>query len=174
MGRASRPRGSAKVIAHADSVEIERPRPAGITLSRGTEVPQTARGRRTKLNVLHIKGAYNGIKPQPSAPELDQRQARPREKQSLNLFRRGKALLAVVTFIGSREHVIEIGRGFLGILVLTPERRRPAKGRIRVGASLWPAQHTRAPGRTVLRVFELRVSVLPPARGYPEVFRAAQ
>ena len=67
MGRASRPRGSAKVIAQADPVEIERPRPAGITLSRGTEVPQTARARRTKLNILHVKGAYDGIKPQPSA-----------------------------------------------------------------------------------------------------------
>src|ERR1700720_3135343 len=103
MGRASRPRGPAKVVAHADPVEIERPRPAGITLSRGTEVPQTARGRRTKLNILHVKGAYNAIKPQSSAPEFDERQARPREKQSLNLFRRGKALPAVVTFIGSRD-----------------------------------------------------------------------
>jgi hypothetical protein len=118
VGWASRPRGSAKVIAHADPVEIQRPRPARITLSRGTEVPQTARGRRTKLNVLHVKGAYNAIKPQPSAPELGERQARPSEKQSLNLFGRGKTLKAVVTYVGPREHVIEIGGGFFGILVL--------------------------------------------------------
>jgi hypothetical protein len=117
MGRASRPRGPAKVVAHADPVEIERPRPAGITLSRGTKVPQTARGRRTELYVLHVQRAYNAIKPQPSAPELDERQARPREKQSRNRFRRGKGLDAVVTFIGSREHTIEIGGGFFGILV---------------------------------------------------------
>jgi hypothetical protein len=96
---------------------------------------------------LHVKGAYNTIKPQPSAPELDERQARPREKQSLNLFRRGKALLhAVVTFMGSREHVIEIGGGFLGILVHLAEAA--GKG-ADTGRSIVMAYATYACARTI-------------------------
>src|SRR5271155_5139508 len=83
--RASYLRVPPKVKAQADAVEIDRMRAARIILSRRARVLRTAPGRRTKLPGLHVKRTCKAIKPQTSAPELHERQARLREKQSLNL-----------------------------------------------------------------------------------------
>lgn len=94
-----------KVKAQADAGEMDRKRAARIILSRGTIVQQTASGGRTKLHVLHMKRARKAVKPQTSAPELQERQHRLGEKQSLNLAHRRQALQtlqALVTLVSPR------------------------------------------------------------------------
>jgi hypothetical protein len=112
LGRAPGPSVPAKVKAHADAVKIDRTRAARITLSRGKKILQTARAGRAKLHVLHVKRARKAIKAQPSAPESDEWQVRPGEKQSLNHFCWGKVLHAVVLFISPREQGTKMGGGF--------------------------------------------------------------
>jgi hypothetical protein len=114
LGRASCPCVPAKVKTQAEAGEMDRTRPAQITLPRWTKALPTAIFQRTKLHVLNVKRALKRLQLQPSAPELDERQTGPRENQSLNLFHRRKALQ--VTLVSSREQQTEMSRGFLGAL----------------------------------------------------------
>src|SRR5258708_2049792 len=95
---------------------MDRTQPVGITLSRETRAPHTAIAGRAKLPGLNVERALKGGQLQASTPELDERQARLRENQSLNLVHWRKMLPAVVTRVSCSEPETEIGIGFFGIL----------------------------------------------------------
>src|SRR5258708_40349803 len=95
---------------------MERTRPAGVTLSWDKRAAHTANADKTKLHALNVKRALKGVQLQPSAPESEERQARLREDQSLDLVHWRKMIQAVVTLVRSREQETEMGIGFCGVL----------------------------------------------------------
>jgi len=110
------PRVPAKTKAQAEAIDIVRTRPVRINRSQETRVSHTAAAKRVKLHVLNVERALKGAQLKPPVPELDKRQARPRENQSLHLVDWPKALQAVVTFVNPRERETEMGRGISGVL----------------------------------------------------------
>jgi len=112
LTRPSSSRSPAKLKAQAQAGELARTRTTRITLSLGTD-----QAYRTRLHILNMKRALKGVQLQSSAPKLDQRQARLREKKCLKLFQLRKAFQAVVTFVSSRGQQTETRWGFSGVQV---------------------------------------------------------
>ena len=103
---------------------MERAWPAGITLSGETRAAHTAIIERTKIRTRDASRALKSVQMQPSAPELNERQARARESQGLNLVQGRKMLQVIVALVSSREHDTEMGSG--SSVVLGQQERRPS------------------------------------------------
>lgn len=95
--RALSPRPPAKLKAQAQPGQLARTRTAWIALSLETD-----QAHRTKLHILNMIRALKSVQLQTSAPKLDERQARLREKKSFKMFQLRKAFQAVVAFVSSR------------------------------------------------------------------------
>jgi hypothetical protein len=85
--------------AQAQPGQLARTRTDWIALSLETD-----QADRTRLHNLNMIRALKGVQLQTSAPKLDERQARLREKKSLKMFQLRKAFQAVVAFVSSRGH----------------------------------------------------------------------
>jgi hypothetical protein len=99
LTRALSPGAPPKLKAQAQPGHLARTRTAWIALSRGTH-----QAHRTRLHILNMIRALKNVQLQTSAPKLDERQARLREKESLKMFQLRKAFQAVVAFVSSRGH----------------------------------------------------------------------
>jgi hypothetical protein len=102
----------AKLKAQAQPGQLARTRAAWIALS-----PRTHQAYGTRLHILNMIRTLEGVQLQTSAPKLDERQTRLREKKSLKMFQLRKAFQAVVAFVSSRKLETESRWRFSGIQV---------------------------------------------------------
>ena len=82
---------------------MDRTRPAWEILLSKTKIRHAAVAQNAKLHVLNAQGTLKGVQLDLSVPKLDERQARPRENQSLDLCYWREALRPVVTLVVSRD-----------------------------------------------------------------------
>ena len=104
---------AAEVKAQAEAGEMDRMRPAWITLTRETRFPHTANAER---HVLQVKRALKGIQLQASTPQADERQAGLAENQSPDIVHWRKMFEAVVPGVGPRGQETQMGIEFSGLL----------------------------------------------------------
>ena len=83
--------------------EMDRTQPARNILLRNTKVRRPPVPYRANLHVLNTQRTLKSFQLEPPVPELDERQARPRENQSIDLYDRRKALQPVTIRVSSRE-----------------------------------------------------------------------
>jgi hypothetical protein len=99
LTRALSPRAPPKLEAQAQPGQLARTRTDWIALSLETD-----QAHKTRLHSLNMIRALKGVQLQTSAPKLDERQARLREKKSLKMFQLRKAFQAVIAFVSSYGH----------------------------------------------------------------------
>jgi len=85
LHRVLRPLDPAKMKSHAEAGETDRTRAARKILLRKAKVRHVAVVKSANLHVLNSQRTLKGVQLDLSIPQLDERQARPRENQSLDL-----------------------------------------------------------------------------------------